>query len=133
MPASASAKSGRPKPAAPAVYCVGSRGPFNPEVRTDDAEGVFLRGAAEALARDDLRGAITSWFDIPAQDGYVYHALMSVRLAEVQRVVAMGAQKGPPPGYLSPIGEPVRLWALDPFFPLMLAVCAVWNAMLCYI
>lgn len=117
MPAPASGKLGQPTPPAPALYCVGSRSPFDPEARTDDAEGVFLRGAAEALARDDLRGAINSWFDIPTQDTYVYHAHMSVRLVEVQRVVTMGAQKGPPPGYLSPIGKPVRLWLGILFFP----------------
>ncbi|KLU83311.1 hypothetical protein MAPG_02375 [Magnaporthiopsis poae ATCC 64411] len=107
MPAPARGKSGQPKPAGPSVYCVGSRSSFDPETRTDDAEGVFLRGAADALARNDLRSAINSWFDIPAQDSYVYHALMSVRLVEVQRVVTMGAQKGPPPGYINHIEEPL--------------------------
>ncbi|KAL8387372.1 hypothetical protein RB595_009951 [Gaeumannomyces hyphopodioides] len=105
MPASsASGKRGQP---APAVYCVGSRSPFDPEARTDDAEGIFLRGAAEALAQNDLRGAVNSWFDIPEGDGYVYHALMSIRLDEVQRVVAMAAQKGSPPCYRTPDGEPL--------------------------
>ncbi|KAL8350939.1 hypothetical protein RB601_000888 [Gaeumannomyces tritici] len=105
MPTPATGKRGQS--AAPAVYCVGSRGPFDPEARTDDAEGILMRGAAEALARNDLRGAIRSWFDIPERDGYVYHALMSVRLDEVQRAVDVAAQKGSPPWYRAPDGEPL--------------------------
>ncbi|KXJ93964.1 hypothetical protein Micbo1qcDRAFT_231564 [Microdochium bolleyi] len=40
---------------------------------------------------DDLRGATTASFSLPARDSYVYHAHLSVTLAQVQHAVSLGA------------------------------------------
>ncbi|KAK3363398.1 hypothetical protein B0T25DRAFT_596620 [Lasiosphaeria hispida] len=73
------------------VYCVGSP-TFDPEtaIRNDATHEAALR----ALEDDDFETAIQTWFRIPDGDDYVYHAIASVTLAQVQRAVNLGGQKG---------------------------------------
>ncbi|KAK1596943.1 uncharacterized protein LY79DRAFT_508727 [Colletotrichum navitas] len=85
MPATAAAKGGK------FTYCVGSP-TFSPDEYAKDA--ARRERANELLAKDDFYGAIVVSFRLPERDDYVYHAMTAVRLAEVQRVVAMGAANG---------------------------------------
>ncbi|EFQ26823.1 uncharacterized protein GLRG_02643 [Colletotrichum graminicola M1.001] len=85
MPATVAAKGGK------FTYCVGSP-TFSPDEYAKDA--ARRERANELLAKDDFYGAIVVSFRLPERDDYVYHAMTAVRLAEVQRVVAMGAANG---------------------------------------
>ncbi|KAJ9155627.1 Transcription factor nrm1 whi5 [Pleurostoma richardsiae] len=78
--------SSRPRPA-----CVGSPA-FDPVLRTKDPSA---RAAALArLEEDDLEGAIKAYFQLPARDTYVYHAMVSITLHQAQEVVALGGRNG---------------------------------------
>lgn len=71
--------------------CVGSLS-FNPSALTTDPE---LRTLTVALLEhDDFAGAIRTAFGIPAKDAYVYHAITSVTLPQVQHVVSLGGANG---------------------------------------
>ncbi|KAH9437044.1 hypothetical protein MCOR02_000704 [Pyricularia oryzae] len=80
------------RPKKPVVHCVGSRPPFEPQSRCRDVPA--LQAAEELLSKDDFAGAIRSFFQIPVGDDYVYHALASVKLEEVQRAVEAGGVGG---------------------------------------
>ncbi|KAJ0158956.1 hypothetical protein CTA2_10567, partial [Colletotrichum tanaceti] len=105
MPAKKPPKSGATTAAAsaPFTYCVGSP-TFRPDEYADDA--ARRERANELLARDDLHGATVVSFNLPAADTYVYHAMTAVRLAEVQRVVAMGGVNGLHAWYRDDEGKP---------------------------
>ncbi|KAK1986731.1 hypothetical protein LZ30DRAFT_685158 [Colletotrichum cereale] len=85
MSATAAAKGGK------FTYCVGSPA-FSPDEYAKDA--ARRERANELLANDDFYGAVVLSFRLPERDTYVYHAMTAVRLAEVQRVLAMGAANG---------------------------------------
>ncbi|KAK2045192.1 hypothetical protein LZ31DRAFT_521379 [Colletotrichum somersetense] len=85
MPATSAAKGGK------FTYCVGSPS-FSPDEYAKDA--ARRERANELLAADDFYGAVVLSFRLPDPDDYVYHAMTAVRLAEVQRVVAMGRANG---------------------------------------
>lgn len=105
------------RPKKPVVHCVGSRPPFEPQTRCRDVAA--LQAAEELLAKDDFAGAIRSFFQIPVGDDYVYHALASVKLEEVQRAVESGGAGGRHAWYRrSEDGQPVSL----SFF-----VCSVFS------
>ncbi|KAK2020595.1 hypothetical protein LX32DRAFT_632895 [Colletotrichum zoysiae] len=85
MPATSAAKGGK------FTYCVGSPS-FSPDEYAGDA--ARRERANELLAADDFYGAVVLSFRLPDPDDYVYHAMTAVRLAEAQRVVAMGRANG---------------------------------------
>jgi hypothetical protein len=71
--------------------CEGSR-TFNPDTVLLDAAA--LDKAAAFLAENDLESAIKTYFGLAQDDKYVYHAITSVTLAQVQRVVNLGSANG---------------------------------------
>ncbi|KAK3392952.1 hypothetical protein B0H63DRAFT_456923 [Podospora didyma] len=83
------------KKALPAVvYCVGSPN-FDPKAAIEDTGA--HEAALQALQTDnDLETAIRTWFGfLPGEeDKYVYHAIASVKLAQVQHAVRLGAANG---------------------------------------
>ncbi|KAI0540337.1 hypothetical protein GGR58DRAFT_141808 [Xylaria digitata] len=73
------------------VYCEGSPS-WNPDSYLADTE---LHTRAEAhLANNDLKSAIMTSFSLRASDAYVYHAIVSVTLPQVQHVVSLGGAHG---------------------------------------
>ena len=56
---------------------------------------------------NDLRSAIVTAFNLPSNDHYVYHAIASVTLADVQQAIAGGDQHGLHAWYLGEDGKPV--------------------------
>lgn len=87
------------------THCVGSPG-FNPDDLIQDTERQKL--AVELLAKDDLYGASKVLLSLPEPDAYTYHAMTSVKLAEVQRIVSMGGVNGLHNWYRQEDGSPVR-------------------------
>ena len=60
-----------------------------------DPDQFFDAWDETCLPRDnDLRGAITRAFKLPEQDDYVYHAMASVNLAQVQKAISYGGKGG---------------------------------------
>lgn len=92
------------KIASPKRGCVGSP-TFDPEHEVHDAAS--RDQAIALLKKDDLQDAIRSWFKLPATDKYVYHAITSVQLAQVQEVVKRGRANGLHDWYRNEAGEPV--------------------------
>lgn len=87
------------------VYCVGSA-LFDPKVVIEDA-GIQGR-VLEALDKDDLRDASRILLQLPDRDDYTYHAITSVKLAQVQHVVNLGRANGLHTWYRSSDKLPVR-------------------------
>jgi hypothetical protein len=77
------------------------------EETIDDLER--QRQALDFLGKDDLYNASRVLFDLPAEDDYTYHAMTSVKLAEVQRVVQLGGVNGLHSWYRQDDGSPVRI------------------------
>ncbi|OTA91343.1 hypothetical protein M434DRAFT_349541 [Hypoxylon sp. CO27-5] len=80
-------------PSKPFVYCEGAPS-WNPTTYIADTA---LHERAEALlASDNLQSAIAVSFSLPPprRDPYVYHAIVSVTLPEVQHVVSLGRHNG---------------------------------------
>ncbi|KAK3939450.1 hypothetical protein QBC46DRAFT_149618 [Diplogelasinospora grovesii] len=73
------------------THCVGSP-TFAPAAAIEDRDAHCR--ALEALQANDLEKAIKAWFNVPDRDDYVYHAMVSVQLAQVQRVVSVGGANG---------------------------------------
>lgn len=57
---------------------------------------------------DDLRASIISAFNLSNQDSYVYHAIASVTLSEVQQAISTGSENGLHAWYLDNEGKVVR-------------------------
>ena len=57
---------------------------------------------------DDLKSSIISTFNLPHNDGYVYHATASVTLSQVQEAIDHGSEAGLHAWYLDDEGKPVR-------------------------
>lgn len=64
---------------------------------------------------DDFRSSITKTFGLPEDDNYVYHAIASVSLAQVQHAIDVyknttkhGAESGLHAWYFDNEGEPVK-------------------------
>ncbi|KAK3396443.1 hypothetical protein B0T20DRAFT_271286 [Sordaria brevicollis] len=81
------------------MYCLGSL-TFAPQEAVKDSEthSKVLQSLAET---NDFATAIRTWFHLveddnssEAADEYVYHAIASVKLSQVQRAVEMGGNKG---------------------------------------
>lgn len=71
--------------------CVGAPG-FDPAARVRDPDA---RAQAVALLREnDFAGAVKAYFGLPTEDTYIYHAMTSVSLSQVQHVVSLGGANG---------------------------------------
>lgn len=92
-------------------FCVGSPS-WAPDAYIDDTE-LNARTAA-LLAQDDLHSAIATSFAIPKRDSYVYHAIVSVTLPEVQHAVSAGDVNGMHRWYLDPASDPSSPQPLPP-------------------
>ena len=80
---------------------------FNPEsLFQDEAK---IKAANAHLDKDDLRSATIALFSLPKNDTYVYHAIASVTLAQVQLAVAQGDQHGLHDWYKDEEGKAVSL------------------------
>lgn len=58
---------------------------------------------------NDLRSSIITTFNLPENDTYVYHAIASVTLAQVQAAISHGAGSGLHAWYLDNEGKPVNI------------------------
>ncbi|KAI1648220.1 uncharacterized protein F4817DRAFT_335326 [Daldinia loculata] len=87
------------------TYCEGVPS-WNPTTYIADAA---LHERAEAfLASDDFQSAVIASFALPhpRRDSYVYHAIVSVTLAEVQHIVSLGRQNAFHAWYFEPAPAP---------------------------
>ncbi|KAM5346558.1 hypothetical protein ACJ41O_009563 [Fusarium nematophilum] len=73
------------------IHCVGSPA-FNPEDLIEDVDR--QKQALDFLAQNDLYNASRVLLQLPEQDIYTYHAITSVKLAQVQSVVSLGGVNG---------------------------------------
>lgn len=74
------------------THCVGNPS-FDPDEAISDAER--QKRAVDLLAgSDDLYGASRVLFGLPDPDTYTYHAMTSVKLDEVQRIIGLGGVNG---------------------------------------
>lgn len=91
------------------VHCVGSPR-FQPLELIEDPQR--QQDALAQLAKDDLQGASRVLLSLPENDAYVYHAMTSVKLAEVQRITSLGGINGLHAWYRNEDGSSVRasLW-----------------------
>lgn len=87
------------------VHCVGSPS-FAPDDLIEDTERQSQ--ALELLAKNDLYNASRVLLRLPEDDVYTYHAMTSVSLAQVQKVVNLGAANGLHAWYRAEDGTPVR-------------------------
>lgn len=71
------------------VFCEGSPS-WSPAAYIADRD-LHARAADLLATSSDLRGATTISFLLPARDTYVYHAHLSVTLAQIQHAVSLGA------------------------------------------
>ena len=62
---------------------------------------------------DDLRASITSAFNLSNRDSYVYHAIASVTLSEVQEAIENGNENGLHAWYLDAEGKAVQFSLQD--------------------
>ena len=62
---------------------------------------------------DDLRTSIISAFNLSNRDSYVYHAIASVSLAEVQEAIKNGNENGLHAWYLDTEGKAVHYFLQD--------------------
>ncbi|KAL0937814.1 uncharacterized protein CTRU02_207545 [Colletotrichum truncatum] len=87
------------------VHCVGAP-EFDPDAYVKDTPR--REKAIELLAQNNLYSAINVSFSIdPKRDTYVYHAMTSVRLAQVQGIVNMGGENGLHAWYRDDEGKPL--------------------------
>ncbi|KAF6825318.1 hypothetical protein CPLU01_10362 [Colletotrichum plurivorum] len=95
----------QPSKGARFVHCVGAP-EFDPESYFNDAPR--QEKAKELLAQNNLFGAINVSFGIdPQKDTYVYHAMTSVRLGQVQGIVNMGGENELHAWYRDDEGKPI--------------------------
>ncbi|CAJ2504084.1 Uu.00g114780.m01.CDS01 [Anthostomella pinea] len=73
------------------LYCEGSPS-WNPDAYAADT--ALQARAEEQLSKDDLQSAIATSFALRRNDSYVYHAIVSVTLPQVQHVVSLGGANG---------------------------------------
>jgi hypothetical protein len=98
--------------------CVGSPA-FDPNQRVHDAAA--LDEALAHLQKDEFSDAIASWFKLPTDDKYVYHAIASVLLGQVQDLVNRGAANNLHAWYRDETGQAVS------FVPLGYLACNKTN------
>jgi hypothetical protein len=100
-----------------APFTLGSKS-FDPENLFQDEEK--LKAANAFLEKNDLRSAIVALFSLPENDTYVYHAVASVTLTQVQHAIIQGDQHGLHDWYKDEDGKPVSRGPRD-----FLWICAV--------
>ena len=74
-----------------------SSGPRTTGAAHFDPDELFNRWAKESSLLpqdDDLRSSIISTFNLSQNDSFVYHAIASVTLAQVQDAINHGGEKG---------------------------------------
>ncbi|KAK7917148.1 hypothetical protein PG985_010756 [Apiospora marii] len=76
----------------PFRYCEESSPAWDPVAYIADSE--LHERAAAFLAKDDFASAVAVSFNLPPRDAYVYHAIVSVTLAQVQHAIGMGGANG---------------------------------------
>ena len=81
---------------------------FDLDERVHDAAA--LQEALAHLQKDEFSAAISSWFKLPNGDKYVYHAITSVLLAQVQDIVSRGGANGLHDWYRNEVGEAVSYY-----------------------
>ena len=83
-----------------------------------EPDALFTQWSTKATLPDgnDFRSSILATFSLPPSDKYVYHAIASVNLSQVQQAINAGSSKNLHTWYRSSINEPVRLLALIPSF-----------------
>lgn len=64
-------------------------------------------GQCSVPHNEDFRSSIIATFNLPKDDNYVYHAIASVTLAQVQAAIDHGAESGLHAWYLDSEGRPV--------------------------
>ncbi|KAF1811588.1 hypothetical protein P152DRAFT_60687 [Eremomyces bilateralis CBS 781.70] len=83
--------------------------------RNFDPDAFFDRWTSSALpVGNDLRSAIIKAFGLPADDSYVYHAVASVTLAQVQSAINAGRQHGLHAWYIEKSGDTTEEQFPDP-------------------
>lgn len=87
------------------VHCVGSPA-FQPNKLIEDIDR--QKQALDYLLKNDLYNASRVLFQLPDPDTYTYHAMTSVKLAQVQHVVNLGGVNGLHAWYRNEDGSPVR-------------------------
>lgn len=92
------------------IHCVDSPS-FKPHEIIDDVER--QKQANELLTKDDLYNASRVFLSLPEPDTYTYHAMTSVKLAQVQHIVGLGGSNGLHAWYHAEDGSPVSIWALS--------------------
>ncbi|KAI1343425.1 hypothetical protein F5Y15DRAFT_370023 [Xylariaceae sp. FL0016] len=75
----------------PFVYCEGASS-WTPDAYMSDT--TLQQRAESSLTKDDLASAIATSFNVRKTDGYVYHAMVSVTLPQVQHVISLGDANG---------------------------------------
>lgn len=78
---------------------------FDPDERVHDTQA--REEALAHLQKDEFADAISSWFKLPKNDKYVYHAITSVLLPQVQEIVSRGGANGLHAWYRNEAGEVV--------------------------
>lgn len=69
--------------------------PFTEGSSSFDSDAFFSAWNEECLPQNnDLRTCIIKSFNLPANDAYVYHAMGSATLAQVQKAIQFGGQGG---------------------------------------
>lgn len=71
--------------------------PYTEGVSNFSPDDFFTRWASGEIAAPqdhDLKSSIRKAFNLPTGDKYIYHALVSVTLAQVQRAISFGSQHG---------------------------------------
>ena len=69
-----------------------------------EAWGKYPKSLPES---DDLKSSIISTFNLPQSDSYIYHAIASVTLSQVQEAINHGGKAGLHAWYLDDEGKPV--------------------------
>ena len=78
---------------------------FDPDVLFQ----AWREGKKSLPLKDDLRSSILTTFSLPQHDNYVYHAMASVTLAQVQKAIEHGGNNGLHAWYLDANAQPVWL------------------------
>ena len=76
---------------------------FNPDVLFE----IWDSGQKTLPTENDLRSSIISTFGLAPNDNYVYHAIASVTLAQVQTAIHHGSESGMHAWYHDDMGHPV--------------------------
>lgn len=89
----------------------------------------WAKDSSSSLPRDnDLRLSIITAFNLAKSDGYVYHAIAGVTLAQVQEAIEHGGENGMHAWYPDEDGEASEVSALRSVLSPSLIVCASFSS-----